>query len=174
MKSIRQWCGILVASALLVGCASPIPKGLQYYTKSITAPKTTANEIYSRSRTWIAMHEDDYHLHLNFADAKAGTIVFTGRAYSGSCHNVMNDCPFLSYNVLQKITNHHFTLTFSEYRFYLNTQDPGQTADLRQFQQLEPLFGDIAQGIKHAVLLTSVPLHALNTATTPAKVKHTQ
>lgn len=164
MRSILHWCGVLTSIALLTGCASPVPKGLQFYTKFVTAPKTTAAEIYSRSRTWIAMNEDLYHLRLNFADAKAGTIVFTGRAYSGSCHNVMNDCAFLSYNVLQKITPNHFTLTFSEYRFYLNAQDPGQAADLRQFQQLEPLLQDITQGIKHAVLMTSTPLR---TATPP-------
>lgn len=160
MKSMLNWCSILAAIVLLSGCASPVPKGLQFYTKSVTAPKTTVAEIYSRSRTWIAMNEDRYHLQLNFADAKAGTIVFTGRAYSRSCHNVMNDCAFLSYNVLQKITPNHFTLTFSEYRFYLNAQDPGQAADLRQFQQLEPLFQDITQGIKHAVFMTSAPLRA--------------
>ncbi len=171
MKHITRVGGLIVLSAVLGGCASPVPKGLQYYTKAVTVPKTTAAEIYSRSRTWIAMNEALYHFQVNFVDAKTGSIVFTGRAYCGSCHNVMNDCPFLSYNVYEKIGHNAFTLTFSEYRFYLNAQDPGQAANMPQFQQLEPLFRDIVQGIKQAVLLTSKPMRAAVSDTNPTMAR---
>jgi len=95
--------------------------------------QTTRAQIYSSSLTWIAMNQDQYHFVLNLVDAKTGTIIFTGLAYSRSCHTVMNDCPFLSYAVYQKRVDNHFTLTFNDYQFYLNIQDLWQAAILRQF-----------------------------------------